>query len=705
MRYLQFNDIYIDTHNQLLINANESFTLAPKVYDLLIYFCNNHDRVISKDELMDKVWSGTIVTDNAISRTLVKVRKVLGDDPKSPQYIVTVPKKGYRMVAQFDSVCQMASDQSEQVENQTSQSESSDNQVTINRQVLSAKPIVMTVICIAVLVIVATFVWWLSTSQVVEPIATKQIKPFTRDVGQELNPNVSPDLTKIAYTKESKNQFSSIIIEDLNSHQKTDITHAQGNLLRPVWSPQQDKLAFLYKQGDICTIYLANLENLSNKAYWQTISECGSQSYPSFVFSPDGLSFYFNDRQTTTNGYQVFHVDLAANQRTIVNQPITSGLGNYSFDLSSDGERLVLLNSEFYPTTRIYTLDIKASKLTKTAQLDYLMRSVRWSHDNQTLIHPAPHPAYDIWQSDLAGNQLSVFASNTSRVKHLSRINNGHDFAFVSYLLNRDIFFLDNKVNTQQGGQTKQPLDNSSVMDYLPAIANHSGQYAFVSKRATTAEVYLANKRQPELNATRLTFFNTPIKFYQLAFSPNDSQLLIQGDNQLFVANTKSLDVLTLPIKNMAISAASWVNETRIIFSTIKNNEWQMMEFDLDSQTLSQVHPDFQAGVYSQLDNHYYLFNQQQAQLMRVSENGETVEAMPIACEFNFKRRKLTLATTNTGIICIAKQKLTHYQFSNKQQQVIHHLPTHMDFSITRQGSVFSELTNYVADIMHTVSE
>ena len=101
LRYLHFADICIDTHNQLLYRQGATINLAPKVYDLLIFLCQNSHRVISKDELMEQVWTGTLVTENAISRTLVKVRKALADDPKNPQKIITVPRKGYRMVADF----------------------------------------------------------------------------------------------------------------------------------------------------------------------------------------------------------------------------------------------------------------------------------------------------------------------------------------------------------------------------------------------------------------------------------------------------------------------------------------------------------------------------------------------------------------------------------------------------------------------------
>ncbi|MCG7534799.1 hypothetical protein [Pseudoalteromonas sp. OOF1S-7] len=55
MRYLRFEHLIIDTHNQILIRDGVSVTLAPKVYDLLYYLACNQQRVINKDELMDTV--------------------------------------------------------------------------------------------------------------------------------------------------------------------------------------------------------------------------------------------------------------------------------------------------------------------------------------------------------------------------------------------------------------------------------------------------------------------------------------------------------------------------------------------------------------------------------------------------------------------------------------------------------------------------
>jgi len=716
LRYLHFADICIDTHNQLLYRQGETINLAPKVYDLLVFLCQNSHRVISKDELMEQVWTGTLVTENAISRTLVKVRKALADDPKKPQFIITVPRKGYRMVADFVASDTVSNQPEGSVSlNQTDDFNDDEEQAELlekkQQSTLTAQPLVFNqsrttkyTISIAVGVIMIIAIIYALSIKTNTVLQTKQIKPLTREVGVEQYPAVSPDLTQLAYRKDVSGKPSYINIENLSSHVKQSITHERGTLSKPVWSPTQDKLAFLYKHNSVCMIFWAELSDIKNKDTWQDITECGSQASPHFVFSPDGQYLYFNDRQSASHGYQVFRVNLANNEKDIVNQPITNGLGNYSFDISPDGERLLMINSEFSPTTRIYTLEIKTSTLEQTAQLDYLMRSVLWHHDNETIIHPSPHPAYELWQSDLAGNKLAVVASNTSRVKHLSRVNNGKDFSFVSYLLNKDIHF-------KSKDQVDVELDNSTVMDYLPTLANNTNQYAFVSKRSTSAEVYLStitgDKNNSTENAKQLSQFNNPVKLYDLAFSPNDSQLMVLADNQIYVANIDEMSMKKLPLDNIAIVAVSWQDENNVLFSTIKNADWTLMTYNISEQKLSSMSVGYQGGLYSAVDNSFYLIADESSQVMKFTEVSAKPQATDLICQPSIINRKLNLKATSDGLVCQSNaenKQYNQYSFVQKTSQTWQNPPAGNDFEANKIGMIYAKMKRSVADVMQTSS-
>ena len=66
---------------------------------LLLYLAEHAGEVVSIDELLEQVWTGVIVTSDSVYQAVTTLRRLLGDDPKQPAYIATVPRLGYRMVA------------------------------------------------------------------------------------------------------------------------------------------------------------------------------------------------------------------------------------------------------------------------------------------------------------------------------------------------------------------------------------------------------------------------------------------------------------------------------------------------------------------------------------------------------------------------------------------------------------------------------
>jgi len=73
--------------------------LEGKVMSLLVYLARNQGSVISRDQLEAEVWSDRVISYDALTSCITRLRKVLGDDSRNPAYIETVPKKGYRLIA------------------------------------------------------------------------------------------------------------------------------------------------------------------------------------------------------------------------------------------------------------------------------------------------------------------------------------------------------------------------------------------------------------------------------------------------------------------------------------------------------------------------------------------------------------------------------------------------------------------------------
>jgi DNA-binding winged helix-turn-helix (wHTH) protein/tetratricopeptide (TPR) repeat protein len=77
--------------------------LEPQVMKVLSYLASNAGEVVTKQQLLDTLWNGSIVNDPALTRCISQIRQALGDDPKKPRYIQTIPKIGYRLVATIRS--------------------------------------------------------------------------------------------------------------------------------------------------------------------------------------------------------------------------------------------------------------------------------------------------------------------------------------------------------------------------------------------------------------------------------------------------------------------------------------------------------------------------------------------------------------------------------------------------------------------------
>src|SRR5258706_14144527 len=97
LRYL-FEEYAFDTDRRELYRGADVVTIAAQVFDLLDYLIRNRDRVVSKDDLINAIWSGRIVSDGALTTRLNVARSAIRDSGDERRLIKTLPRKGFRFV-------------------------------------------------------------------------------------------------------------------------------------------------------------------------------------------------------------------------------------------------------------------------------------------------------------------------------------------------------------------------------------------------------------------------------------------------------------------------------------------------------------------------------------------------------------------------------------------------------------------------------
>ncbi|MCP3960650.1 MAG: tetratricopeptide repeat protein [bacterium] len=100
----RFGDYLLDPEEARLLRSGAPVHLEPKALQVLGVLAASPGHLVAKRELLDAVWPETFVTENALTRSVARLRGALGDDPHEPRYIETVPTVGYRFVAAVEVV-------------------------------------------------------------------------------------------------------------------------------------------------------------------------------------------------------------------------------------------------------------------------------------------------------------------------------------------------------------------------------------------------------------------------------------------------------------------------------------------------------------------------------------------------------------------------------------------------------------------------
>jgi len=98
-----FDGFRVDVSERLLFKENREVPLTPKVFDTLLVLLENSSHVLTKKELMEQVWPDSFVEENNLAQNISILRKALGESKEGEHYIQTVPKRGYRFVADVTS--------------------------------------------------------------------------------------------------------------------------------------------------------------------------------------------------------------------------------------------------------------------------------------------------------------------------------------------------------------------------------------------------------------------------------------------------------------------------------------------------------------------------------------------------------------------------------------------------------------------------
>ncbi|MEW6991838.1 winged helix-turn-helix domain-containing protein [Colwelliaceae bacterium 6441] len=627
MRWQIAEYIFCD-QQQTLTSENQSQQLEPMMVELLSYFCRNIDQIISKDQLIEQVWLGRIVSDNAVSKLITKLRKAFNDDARQPKFIATFPKKGYKFIA---SVKQLPVEQTNEnspvsidlasptnsdgakAENNVEQTYS---EPSVNTSILASKRHSFYFKVFVMLVLVVFVIGISLQNNRTAPTLLTHAKALTAESGSELFPAVSPDGTRVSYMS-AKTDRMHLIIKHIDDERTIEVNHEEGVGVGPAsWSFDGRLLVYLVATPQRCQYFIREINGLE-LGEAKLIHNCPAGSYGAIAFTHDNNRLIFTESEGGNSPYSLFEINLTTDKKTRLNQPELFLGGNSQFDMHPTENKLLISSPDKQQWEGFYSLDLETDELKLLFKQNAYICCGIWSHNGERVVLMGEHPAYQLLSYNLVGEDMKIIYSGSRQINRPTRHSNGKDYMFSSGQQNSNIYlydYLKNINNVIADASVDDRLATFSAKTTTTTTNKTTDQpsIAYISLTTGNEEIWLTDITGK--NRTKLTHFNDSRHYVDLQWSPNGKLLMALTLNEIHLIDTLTGKFRRLKLPQNEIRAVSFKDNHTIAFSRKSQKQWQVYYYQLDTDTLMPAEKKWRYVHFTQ-DEQNTLWLDQQNQL------------------------------------------------------------------------------------------
>lgn len=517
----RFGDFTVDGEQKVLLSNGSPLPLAPKVFDTLLILVDNSGRIVEKKELMSRLWPDTFVEESNLTFNIQQLRKVLGDNARQPSFIETVPRRGYRFIAEVKQDFESTAARDEIVP-------------AAPASILPAtKRSYLPLAALAVLLPGSILIAWFwaqrkhTNLELSAPILSAPFKSEKFSNTGHYYAVISPDGKYVAYTREiegrqniwlrqletseniqivppSNHYYSGLVIShggtSLYFVRKNETEQTPTEVCRvmtfggiPVkiientegWislSPDDQQISFVrckYQDDDFCSLFVAGADGKGER---RLLTRPRPIRIGDNQFSPDGKTIAFASGQSWSGGsdFRLMRLDLASGAESEISSKRFFNIKSLKW--LPDGESLLLTAKES-PDGRIRiwhvsTVTGEARALTKDAA-DYVSisldrtasRMIATQASNSFHLQLAP-------AADLNNRRILTAARMFTFTPDGKIIYSGDDGNI--WTINAD------------GGEQRQ-LTNNSLSDFWPRVSPDGQHIFFASNRTGSNQIWRMN--------------------------------------------------------------------------------------------------------------------------------------------------------------------------------------------------------------------
>lgn len=596
--------------------------------EVLAFLAAGAGEVRTRAEIMAAVWPDTYVGEDPLNRAISELRKRLGDDARSPRYIETIPRRGYRLVAPVTR------------EPETSASPAAGRRP---RPLLLAAAAAL-VVALALVAVLAERSRTAVGRHAAPAAAPARVLPVTTFPGREVAPALSPDGSRVAFSWAGPGAEAGapldLYLTQPGAARPLRLVHDGASEISPAWFPDGTAVAFVRQEaGRPCRV--AAVPAIGGAP--RTLYTCMGESAPGIDVSPDGRTLLVADAPRAERADRLYLVSLETGERRALTDPAADapgGLGDTSGRFSADGRWVAFRRNEGAARYGLYVVATAGGPARPLSTGGDDLGGLDWSADGSSLIVSSNRSGiFGLWRIPVTGGppvwlgyegayRPSVVGDRMVVEKRTGRVG----------LWRVELAAGDGLAPSRWLESTRTAIE--------PAVSPDGARVAFVSERSGSYELWVADADGGE--PTRLTSFGAPAP----AWRPSVSHPRWSPDGRSIVvaAQRSDFDLYLVPAAGGVARritsdpgddlAPCWSDDGRaLVFVSSRGGRWGLWRFDLAGGVERRLAATVPAGPSTALEcppgGPLYLRDGAEPRVLRLTPEGSgRLEVLPIPVPF-----------------------------------------------------------------------
>jgi Tol biopolymer transport system component/DNA-binding winged helix-turn-helix (wHTH) protein len=639
----------VDLERSQVSNKTTIRALEPKANAVLRLLIAAEGSAVSRKQLQQQVWNGTVVSDAAVNRVIAQLRKAFSDTATSSTYIVTLPKVGYRLEAKV--------------------SEPSTGEIANFRGKLLFTSIF--------LLIVSVFGYlYFSYSLSTEPDSDELNLQLTNLIGEEVDPQLSASGRYLTFSH-STQSFSkaSIYVKDLESNRVLRVTNGQYIDSSPSWSPDGKQLVFMRSSKQGCEIrqnsinwseFTAGEEKIIFKCSDEQALKNFSWEHltPANIRSEDNV-LILSLKPAAASPTNTYRYDIETNSLTMLLKATELGRGNLNSVVSPDGTSLAVFHDSFQKY-EIMVYKLPNLEIIQTISVAPAAIRFKWSPDSRSILysHPVGVTRFDIaeskttmiYESKLPLRSIDVLDESNFLV---SMESHGTDIGYFS--LAKDSF-------SNVGSIAK----HRNFLMY-PRYSPNGKKIAYANFDDVAPHLVVKDLKTNEAKSIEFSQY-----LFVLGWNPDQKGVYGTGLNSAWSMDTEIGEFTQLTPNGWKIISPSWsANGDYLFFASQQSGDWQIWRLEIKSQQLTQMTNEGGLTVKASNDNRYIYYNKQkEIGLWQLDLKTNVTKRL-----FDYDRESFWpdyFPVKNGGYYVVydnSVKKLKYYSFANASTRTLYDIP------------------------------